>query len=181
MRLLAKVEAFAKHIASTYPRLDYLINNAAQTIRRPPVFYEHLLKLEQAEMPAQLKAIQLPFEAAPPAPMLGAPQPSSAPSLLPTSPQGGSLVAQPSLDDEEKALSLGALSSLPHDPPALTQVPLIPEDFERNEEHFPPGAMDKDGQQVDSRIVNSWVLHLFFLFLPSSYQLTQPLRGPPPW
>jgi NAD(P)-dependent dehydrogenase (short-subunit alcohol dehydrogenase family) len=35
--LLAHVESFVQHIKSKYNRLDMLINNAAQTIRRPPV------------------------------------------------------------------------------------------------------------------------------------------------
>jgi NAD(P)-dependent dehydrogenase (short-subunit alcohol dehydrogenase family) len=37
LRLLAHVESFVQHIKSKYNRLDMLINNAAQTIRRPPV------------------------------------------------------------------------------------------------------------------------------------------------
>lgn len=39
----AWVEAFAAHIAATVGRLDILINNAAQTVRRPAPFYAHLL------------------------------------------------------------------------------------------------------------------------------------------
>ena len=34
------------YIKETYPRLDILINNAAQTVRRPPGFYAHLMENE---------------------------------------------------------------------------------------------------------------------------------------
>lgn len=43
LRAIPHVEAFAAHVAATYPRLDILINNAAQTIHRPPAYYAALL------------------------------------------------------------------------------------------------------------------------------------------
>jgi len=45
-RVISSVELFIKHILATYPRLDMIMNNAAQTIRRPPQFYRHLLHVE---------------------------------------------------------------------------------------------------------------------------------------
>ncbi len=39
----AWVEAFASHLTATLARLDILINNAAQTVRRPAPFYAHLV------------------------------------------------------------------------------------------------------------------------------------------
>ena len=45
-RVISSVELFIKHILATYPRLDMIMNNAAQTIRRPPQFYRHLLNVE---------------------------------------------------------------------------------------------------------------------------------------
>jgi NAD(P)-dependent dehydrogenase (short-subunit alcohol dehydrogenase family) len=48
LRHLAGVECFAEHLAGTLDRLDILINNAAQTVRRPPAFYAHLLAGEAA-------------------------------------------------------------------------------------------------------------------------------------
>ena len=46
LRHTPSVEAFCHHLTSTRPRLDYLINNACQTVRRPPAFYRHMLDLE---------------------------------------------------------------------------------------------------------------------------------------
>ncbi len=48
LRHLPSVESFAAEIAGSLPRLDFLINNAAQTVRRPPAFYAHLIAAEQA-------------------------------------------------------------------------------------------------------------------------------------
>jgi short-subunit dehydrogenase involved in D-alanine esterification of teichoic acids len=42
LRDLARVEAFTGYLDRTYPHLDIIINNAAQTIRRPPAYYGHL-------------------------------------------------------------------------------------------------------------------------------------------
>ena len=42
-RVPALVEELIRHIRNEEKRLDILINNAAQTVRRPPVFYRHLI------------------------------------------------------------------------------------------------------------------------------------------
>ncbi len=54
LRAIPQVETFANHLAQTCPRLDILINNAAQTIQRPPAYYAALLADEAA--PAALPA-----------------------------------------------------------------------------------------------------------------------------
>ncbi len=54
LRYIAKVERFAQHLTCSYPRLDIIVNNAAQTVRRPVAFYQHLRDLEA-----------LPFEVLP--------------------------------------------------------------------------------------------------------------------
>ena len=43
LRHTPSVELFCSYIEQEYTRLDILINNAAQTVRRPPGFYEHLM------------------------------------------------------------------------------------------------------------------------------------------
>ena len=44
LRHVPSVERFAADLADRLDRLDVLVNNAAQTVRRPPAFYEHLLE-----------------------------------------------------------------------------------------------------------------------------------------
>jgi NAD(P)-dependent dehydrogenase (short-subunit alcohol dehydrogenase family) len=48
LRALPLVEAFADRLAGQLPHLDVLINNAAQTVRRPPAAYRHLVAGERA-------------------------------------------------------------------------------------------------------------------------------------
>jgi NAD(P)-dependent dehydrogenase (short-subunit alcohol dehydrogenase family) len=43
---------------------------------------------------------------------------------------------------------------------ALSQVALVPEDVTASEDVLPPGAVDINGQQLDLRSVNSWVLKM---------------------
>lgn len=40
------VELFCRHLLDHLPRLDYIVNNACQTVRRPTGFYEHLMQGE---------------------------------------------------------------------------------------------------------------------------------------
>ena len=48
LRHTPSVEVFARHLGSTLPRLDFIINNACQTVRRPAGFYRHLMEAEHA-------------------------------------------------------------------------------------------------------------------------------------
>ena len=52
LRHTPSVEAFAKHVNDTYERLDFIVHNACQTVRRPPGFYTHLLDAERAPLTA---------------------------------------------------------------------------------------------------------------------------------
>ena len=47
LRHIPSVEIFCNYIEQQYDRLDVLINNAAQTVRRPAGFYQHLLSKEE--------------------------------------------------------------------------------------------------------------------------------------
>ncbi len=47
LRHIPSVEIFAGYVEQRYGRLDILINNAAQTVRRPPGFYAHLMEHEK--------------------------------------------------------------------------------------------------------------------------------------
>lgn len=45
-RNLTALEWFCSYVISNYDRLDAIVNNAAQTVRRPPAYYAHLLEGE---------------------------------------------------------------------------------------------------------------------------------------
>ena len=47
LRHIPSVEIFCNFIEQKYGRLDILINNAAQTVRRPAGFYTHLMENEE--------------------------------------------------------------------------------------------------------------------------------------
>src|SRR5688572_19246669 len=46
LRHTPSVELFTRFLAERLPRLDYILNNACQTVRRPAGFFEHLLARE---------------------------------------------------------------------------------------------------------------------------------------
>jgi len=46
LRHTPSVEAFCRQMIATLPRLDFIINNACQTVRRPPAFYAHMMEGE---------------------------------------------------------------------------------------------------------------------------------------
>jgi NAD(P)-dependent dehydrogenase (short-subunit alcohol dehydrogenase family) len=54
LRHTPSVELFARFLVERLPRLDYIINNACQTVRRPAGFFRHLLAREahaRADLP----------------------------------------------------------------------------------------------------------------------------------
>jgi NAD(P)-dependent dehydrogenase (short-subunit alcohol dehydrogenase family) len=50
LRHTPSVEAFCRHLLATRSRLDFIINNACQTVRRPPDFYAHMMDGETAAL-----------------------------------------------------------------------------------------------------------------------------------
>ena len=48
LRHTPSVEAFCRHLSSGRDRLDFIVNNACQTVRRPPDFYRHMMEREIA-------------------------------------------------------------------------------------------------------------------------------------
>ncbi|HEY8833264.1 MAG TPA: SDR family oxidoreductase [Gemmatimonadaceae bacterium] len=60
LRHTPSVEAFCKEVLATEQRLDFIINNACQTVRRPDDFYEHMRETETAalsSMPAHVRCL----------------------------------------------------------------------------------------------------------------------------
>jgi NAD(P)-dependent dehydrogenase (short-subunit alcohol dehydrogenase family) len=46
LRHIPNVERLCDRLLASHSRLDFIINNACQTVRRPPGFYQHLMDLE---------------------------------------------------------------------------------------------------------------------------------------
>ena len=60
LRHTPSVEGFCRHLLATRTRLDFVVNNACQTVRRPPGFYEHMMAGETAALatlPAPARAV----------------------------------------------------------------------------------------------------------------------------
>jgi NAD(P)-dependent dehydrogenase (short-subunit alcohol dehydrogenase family) len=136
LRHTPSVEAFARHLQQSEERLDFVLHNACQTVRRPTGFYRHLMDGELGSLqslPKSARSLLEQYEA----------MRASASRRLP----GGSAVSEP--------LAIGL-----HAAPALSQVALAAEDLETGQQLFPLGQLDADLQQVDLRDVNSWRLAL---------------------
>jgi NAD(P)-dependent dehydrogenase (short-subunit alcohol dehydrogenase family) len=58
LRHTPSVEAFCHHLDTTRTRLDYIVNNACQTVRRPPAFYRHMLDLETEALDRMAPEVQ---------------------------------------------------------------------------------------------------------------------------
>jgi NAD(P)-dependent dehydrogenase (short-subunit alcohol dehydrogenase family) len=138
LRHTPSVEIFCRYIESKYKRLDILINNAAQTVRRPSGFYAHLMENE-------LKSLsELPEEATL---LLGEYQ-QCVDKL-----QGVDLGYQKNVPVawNDKAPGVGIRASA-----KLSQIPYSFDNSLVAEEVFPVGKLDADLQQVDLRKTNSW-------------------------
>ena len=60
LRHTPSVEAFCAHLVATRSRLDFIVNNACQTVRRPPDFYAHMMARETAtldQLPEHARAL----------------------------------------------------------------------------------------------------------------------------
>ncbi len=139
LRHTPSVEAFCRHLNDTHRRLDFIVNNACQTVRRPAEFYRHMLDVETAAASvttprtnALLRAYETLRESA-------------------TLPSGLTRAAEWSQVDP-----------LVDRPGAGDHMALQSVDTQRSllESFFPAGLLDQDLQQVDLRDNNSWRLTL---------------------
>ncbi|MCB9613972.1 MAG: SDR family oxidoreductase [Sandaracinus sp.] len=131
LRHTPSVEVFAQEMERRFDRLDFVVHNACQTVRRPAGWYKHLLPLEETPMqslPAELRPLVEDHEAF-----------------------KSALVAAKvdELPADPRAVGL-------HLAPQLTQLPLLAEDVDAGAELFPEGLLDQDQQQIDLRDRNSW-------------------------
>jgi NAD(P)-dependent dehydrogenase (short-subunit alcohol dehydrogenase family) len=151
LRHTPSVEAFCRHLLASRTRLDFIVNNACQTVRRPPDFYAHMMEGETAaldRMPPHVRKL------------LGAYEGLRGYHLLP---EASSLSRR---SHEAKAeTEIEARARAPHVPgltrPAeLSQVRLLPDEAAAQKALFPEGRLDQDLQQIDLRDRNSWRLLL---------------------
>ena len=129
MRHTPSVEALCQQLLATRTRLDFIINNACQTVRRPPEFYQHMMDGERVALRDA---------------------PEHARKLLGTYEgwRDGAAVANRNLPE------YAGLAR----PAELSQVPLLAEELIGQKHLFPEGRLDQDLQQVDLRGRNSWRL-----------------------
>jgi NAD(P)-dependent dehydrogenase (short-subunit alcohol dehydrogenase family) len=142
LRHTPSVEAFAHHVLATRERLDFIVNNACQTVRRPPDFYRHMMEGEEAALETLAPDVLR---------LVGAYEGLRGDRLLPGAEGSGNAVGVPGL--------IGSLPGLAR-PASLSQTPLLPEELEAQAGLFPEGRLDQDLQQIDLRGRNSWRLLL---------------------
>jgi NAD(P)-dependent dehydrogenase (short-subunit alcohol dehydrogenase family) len=131
LRHTPSVEALCSSLVGSLTRLDVLINNACQTVRRPSGFYRHLMEAETA--------------------------PWSSLGRLEQQVLARWLSVQP--DTHTALLPAGSAPGL-WKSAVLSQVPLLADDLERGHHLYPAGRLDQDLQQVDLRDFNSWRMTL---------------------
>jgi len=147
LRHIPSVELFATYVENKYERLDILINNAAQTVRRPATFYAHLMTNESLPFHEHSSDVQL---------LLQHHQECIA--------EIEGFTGTNSDADTDKPMTarwnvrtpgVGIKSSA-----QLSQIPYSFDNSNEAVELFPEGQLDVDLQQVDLRKTNSWRLKL---------------------
>jgi len=138
LRHTPSVEAFCHELVGSRNRLDFIVNNACQTVRRPPTFYAHMMAAERASagaLPAAARSLLGHYEA-----------------WRGTHPEPESHVPVGPAAFERRLPSLAGITSAAE----LSQVVLLPEEHDVAAHLFPEDRLDQDGQQVDLRERNSW-------------------------
>ncbi len=147
LRHSPSVEVFCRFLDSSLGRLDILINNAAQTVRRPPGFYNHLLESEArpvSALPEPARVLLRAHEECKSALTAGAAAPR---------PAGADMTGLSAWHAGGPGIGLRESAK-------LSQLRYAYDDVESGLEVFPEGRTDADLQQVDLRRVNSWRLTL---------------------
>lgn len=145
LRHIPSVELFASYIERKYDRLDILINNAAQTVRRPSGFYAHLMALENAPFGQHSDDVKMLLS-------------DHQLCLKELQSYAGSISAPNSAlavtwNGQEPGIGIRASAQ-------LSQIPYRIDNSIEAREVFPEGRLDADLQQVDLRKTNSWRLKL---------------------
>jgi len=146
LRHIPSVEIFCNFIEQQYNRLDILINNAAQTVRRPAGFYQHLMKNEEVSFESLPKYAQKVLT-----------DHNFCLEQLNNFSKGASSEQNNALPVNWHAAEpgIGIRASA-----KLSQIPYSFDSSLQAAEVFPEGQLDADLQQVDLRKTNSWRLKL---------------------
>ena len=154
LRHTPSVEAFCRELLATRSRLDFIINNACQTVRRPPDFYAHMMAGETAALhdtPEQARKLLGSYEGLRGYHML--PEGSTVRLKADTTIDATTIDAATALERKSDVAGLTHAAE-------LSQVRLLPEELVAQSALFPEGRLDQDLQQVDLRGRNSWRLLL---------------------
>ncbi|MBG0828738.1 SDR family oxidoreductase [Planomonospora sp. ID67723] len=133
---LPAVAGLLDSVHRRFPHLDILVNNAAQTIRRPPAYHREVRAAENDPLTGEAAGVDVADAGGEAAPVL----PSVVPALSPGSPGASS---RPAATDGRAPAGGGTAVREP-DLEAL----------------FPAGRTDETGQPLDLREHNSWSLRL---------------------
>ena len=144
LRHIPSVEIFCYYIEQQYDRLDILINNAAQTVRRPAGFFHHLMEKEE-----------MPFESLPKSAQDLLSNHISCLDELKTLTSGASATKNMPVTWHGVEPGIGLRASA-----KLSQIPYSFDNSLSTSEVFPEGQLDADLQQVDLRKTNSWRLKI---------------------
>ncbi len=142
LRHTPSVEAFCRELVATRDRLDFIVNNACQTVRRPPEFYVHMMEGETAaahDVPEHLRKL------------LGGYEGLRQYAMLPEGGDGSSIAVQGRGGDRDALAGITRAAE-------LSQIPLLAEEMVGQQHLFPQGRLDQDLQQIDLRTRNSWRL-----------------------
>jgi NAD(P)-dependent dehydrogenase (short-subunit alcohol dehydrogenase family) len=158
LRHIPSVELFCNFIEQKYKRLDILINNAAQTVRRPAGFFQHLMEKEE-----------LPMEALP-----AFAQDLLADHAACLNALNNIAIANNDTQKDQrlpvtwhgKEPGIGMRASA-----KLSQIPYSFDSSLKSNEVFPEGELDADLQQVDLRTTNSWRLKLGEIEVPEMIEV----------
>ncbi len=144
LRHIPSVETFTSFVEQRYGRVDLLINNAAQTVRRPPGFYAHLIENETNGTRARSEKVRK---------LLGDHErcKTQLKSFCNIQEPGSAIPV--AWHDQGPGIGLRESAQ-------LSQIPYRHDYSLVSEEIFPKGKLDADLQQVDLRKTNSWRLRL---------------------
>jgi NAD(P)-dependent dehydrogenase (short-subunit alcohol dehydrogenase family) len=131
LRHTPSVEIFTRFLLERLPRLDYILNNACQTVRRPAGFFQPLLARETGSLSALPEGLRCVLSS------------------------HGELCRAIVPAGAARLPAEGLIQSA-----ALSQRRYLDEDYRGGEALFPAGAYDEDRQQLDLREINSWRLRM---------------------